>query len=141
MAKSDIFDKANQVKSNFFKPVTVGDSVEGVYVKKEVRPNTLKPGTMQTIYSILRDDGVVVLFSGRQLPKGGTLSVSSGMENCRFGQKVAVRFDEEKDTGGPQKAKICNVYSKGEMDMEALEAYNATNSVFATKVNTEEEPF
>ena len=118
----DLFSPENKAKSNFVKWTTIGQSVSGTYVEKKIRPNLLKPGTEQTVYTIVQDDGVVIFVSGRQ----GDPAVLSGLENAKFGQYVGIRYEGDKPASKPgmNAAKMIVVYAPvGQNKPEVLAAF------------------
>ena len=116
---SDLFSQDNEVKPNFQKWTKVGDAVKGVLVEKVVRDNQLKPGTKQTIYTLVQDDGSTVYVGGRQ---GSPVAVIGGLESCKLGQEVGVRYEGDKPSikPGMNASKIIKVYTIGTMKPEVL---------------------
>jgi hypothetical protein len=118
MAK-DLFAEANEMKSNYWKPEKVGDKVQGYLVKKDLRPNTLKgPGAVQTVYTLHQEDGTRIDIYGRQ----GNPAVISGLENCKMGQLVGVKFTEEKPAqkAGYNPTKIVKAYASDDHKPELV---------------------
>jgi len=123
----DLFSPENKAKSNFVSWKTVGQSISGVYVEKKIRPNLLKPGTEQTIYTIVQDDGTVVYVSGRQ----GDPAILSGLETAKFGQVVGIRYegDQPPKKAGMNPAKIIVVYAPpGKTKPEVLAAFRGEDA-------------
>ncbi len=134
---SDIFSDENKVKSNFWSPKAVGASCSGFLVKKELWDNRLKAGAKQTIYHLIQEDGQKILVAGRQ----GNPAVLSGLENCKLGQKVGVKYVSDKlaQKAGHNPTKIIQVYAADEFrpDLVEAEKLSGMNQV-GTKENTEE---
>lgn len=120
---SDLFNKDNEVKANFWKLETVGDSVTGTLVDKKIIDNTLKqPAVKQTIYTLIQDDGTSIFIGGRgnQNPQ-----VIAGLEQCKLGQYVGLKYegDREATKAGMHASKIVRVYTNGKMDEAVLTSY------------------
>jgi hypothetical protein len=131
---TDLFSKSNEVQANFWKLTTVGDSIKGVLVDKKISQNTLKnPPVGQTIYTLMQDDGLPIYIGGRgnQNPQ-----VIAGLEQCKLGQYVGIKFEEERESTKPglQAAKILRVYTAGKMMPEVLDKFRGV-------VGGEEIPF
>lgn len=135
----DLFDDKNVVKANWAKFEKVGDSYTGVYVKKEQKVNTLKgDGSMQTIYTLVQEDGSELKVGG---PGGRDLGQ---FNNLKFGAFVGVKYvaDIPAKKAGYRPSKQVTVFSGGEMRPEVYEAWKQENGVFAgaNEVEAPEEP-
>jgi hypothetical protein len=124
----DLFSEENQVKANFWKLEKPGDSVKGVLVEKHLSLNKLKqPNCKQTVYTIMQDDGVPILISGRG---NGDPQVIAGLESCKLGQYVGVKYVEDRKSTAPgmHDAKIVRVYTTGKMDQATLDKFNGVST-------------
>ena len=122
MAK-DIFAKDNEVQPNFWKLDEVGASVQGVLVDKRIVTNTLKqPQCKQTIYTIMQEDDTTVMIGGRG---NGDPQVIAGIEQCKLGQYLGVKYVEERESTKPgmQGAKIVRVYTNGKIEQTILDKF------------------
>lgn len=117
---SDLFSDDNKVKNNFWSPKSIGDSASGFLVKKEIWDNRLKPGTKQTIYFLAAEDGTITCVAGRQ----GNPAVISGLENCKLGQKVGVKYTAEKPHSKPgfNAIKVITAYAADEFRPDLVQA-------------------
>ena len=125
--EQDIFDEENQVKLNFWKLETVGDSIKGVLVDKRVVTNMLKqPQVKQTIYTIMQDDETPIMVGGRGQ---GDPQVIAGLEQCKLGQYVGVKYLEERESTKPgmNAAKIIRVYTNGKMEQKVLDKHRGVD--------------
>jgi len=127
MAKEqNIFDEENVVTQNWAKWDEVGKTYTGVYVDKEQRPNTLKgDGSMQTIYTLIQEDGSPLKLGG---PGGRDLGQFNAI---KFGTFVGVKFVAEipPKKAGYNPSKQITVFSQGEMKLEVLDEYKGETSV------------
>jgi len=121
--EQSIFSEDNEVKPNYWKLTTVGDSISGILVEKGLSRNTLKtPECGQKIYSILQDDGTVVMVGGRG---NKDPQVIVGLESAQLGQMVGIKYVEEKPAtkAGMHDAKILKVYTNGKIDEDKLHKF------------------
>jgi hypothetical protein len=119
----DLFKQENAVKGNWFQLNEVGHSVKGVLVDKKIVPNTLKnPVVNQTVYTIMQDDGTTVFVGGRG---NSNPQVIAGLEQCKMGQYVGVKYEGERENPKPgqKPAKIVRVYTNSKFMPEVLENY------------------
>jgi len=144
----DILNEENQLQVPFArwqdedeKPF-LGRVYMGVLVNTEDVPNNL-PGTEGTQvrhYTLVNAkmknkegadweemEGNIVKISGRTKADPSVLPT---LDLCKLGQIVAVKFVEERTAKkkGMHPAKIIRVYSKGEMDMEALRKFQGNDT-------------
>lgn len=120
----DLFNDANVVTSNWWKPTTPGDKVRGYLVDKKLKPNTLKDPsgkTMQAIYVLMQEDGTPINVAGRT----GSPQVIVGLESCKLGQLVGVKYIEDKPhtKAGYQNIKIVKAFAKNEFKPELVQQY------------------
>lgn len=108
-----------EVKPRFFKLENPGDAAIGVLVKKEVRANTLKPGSHQAIYTLVQDDGQLLYCGGRT----GEPAVIAGLESVPFGTRVKLEYiGEGQKKPGKHAPKLLKVY-KGQMKLDVLKKF------------------
>lgn len=135
--KENIFSEENVKTANFWKLETPGDRIQGVYVEKKTIPNTLKPGTDQTIYTIMQDNGETIFVSGRYGANAERKqpAIIPGLESSKFGQVVGLEYTGEsarEPKPGFRPAKIIKVYAPaGMMNEEALKQFHG-NDPFVT---------
>ena len=122
----DLFKEENLVKSNFVRWEKIGQTVQGVYVEKKIMNNVLRPGTRQTIYILIQDDGSQINISGRgnQDP-----TIIPGLEAARFGEFLGLKFEGLKESSKPgmQPAKIIKVYNAHEVKEDVLNKYRGVD--------------
>ena len=137
--KDDIFSDENEVKANYWKLEKVGDEVRGVLVDKRIVQNTLRtPAVRQTIYTLIQDDETPICIGGRG---GQDPQVIAGLEQCKMGQYVGLKYVEEKKNSKPglHPAKIVRVYTNGTMKQDVLDKYKGVSE--ADVLPDEENPF
>jgi len=139
--KDDIFTDENEVKSNFWQLKKVGDEVQGVLVDKRISQNTLKnPPVRQTIYTLLQDDETPICIGGRgnQDPQ-----VIMGLEQCKMGQYVGLKYVEERKSTKPgmNPTKIVRVYTNGTMKEDVLNKFKGISEEDVLPEDSEENPF
>jgi len=121
---AELFDDKNVVTSKWWKPQNPGDKVSGYLVDKKLKPNTLKDKsgkTLQAIYVLMQEDGTVVNVAGRS----GNPQVISGLESCKMGQLVGVKFIESKphSTAGYNDIKVIKAFARDMFRPEFVEQY------------------
>ena len=128
----------NELKANFAKWEQVGQMYQGVYVNKhltEANPQYSK-SKMQTIYTLIQDDGTELYIAGRGK---NDPTILPGLESAKFGQYLRVQFTEEikPKEKGLHPAKAIKVFSNGVSKMEILQEYRNRK---AGVVNVAEDP-
>jgi len=131
----DIFDPANEVKSVWLKWGQPKDFIEGTLIDiREIESQIPgKEGEMNKIYEIRANSGsfhdldekknpvpeATVLAQGDVWTVGGKPGIDSQMRNAKIGQKVGMRFVEEKPskTKGFNPTKVIKIFL-GAMDTE-----------------------
>lgn len=119
----------NEVSSNFVKWEKVGQEVCGTLVaKSDPRPNTLKEGTNQVVYTIVTDEGEELHVAGRILcEKNGELPCARfpQVDKLKLGAYIGFRFAEETPNSQPgyNATKKIKVLHDGEMKPEVLKEY------------------
>ncbi len=128
-AESSWEDDAKEVSNNWMKfNVPLEDKVKGTLIEKRTMKSTLPgaEGKIVNVYEMKVDEGTfhvlddkkkvvdepVVLKAGDFVSVGGTAVIDRQMQNIQKGQKVALKFIEEKPskTKGFAPAKIVKVY-------------------------------
>ena len=134
-------DTSNEAQNAFASWTVVGDYVFGTLIARRTVASTLpdREGEKQNIYEIKIDEGSyhilddkkkvveapIVLSKGDIISVGGRWSIDSRMERVKIGQKVGLKFSEEKPatTKGYNPAKIIKVFTPkneaGEFEMDA----------------------
>ena len=151
--KSDSWDSSeNEIASSWVKfNVPLEDKVFGTLIAKRTMKSTMpgKEGNDVNVYEMKCDEGSyhtlddkkriieepVVVEAGAFLSIGGTAVIDRQMQNIRIGQKIGLKFIEEKPskTKGFAPAKIVKVYApKNEdgsvkMDDDFLEEQKVQN--------------
>lgn len=125
---SDLFSDSNKLENNpFFKFDKVGDEVSGVLVARDIRPNKLKPGTDQEVYTLVKDDGSQIQVAGRMTISyhGKPTAIFGAAHSLPFGTLVGFRFDREDKPkqAGFNATKIINAYTNGTMKPEVYKEY------------------
>ena len=124
--EDDLFAAENKTKSNFWALDTVGETKTGVYVEKAIGPNRLNPGTLQTVYTLVQDDGTLIYVGGRTPVKtnGQENKILQGLEAAKLGEYVGLKYESQLEgKGGKQGAKIIGVYNKHLMKKDVLDLY------------------
>ncbi len=130
MSKDNWEDSAKEVQNSWMKfNVPMEDKVKGTLIAKRTMKSTLPgaEGKLVNIYELKADMGVyhtlddkkkvvdepVTLNEGDFVSVGGTAVIDRQMSNIKVGQKVALKFLEEKPskTKGFAPAKIVKVYT------------------------------
>ncbi len=143
MNDSPLFSPDNLSTSSYMKFEKVGDSLQGVYVARREIVNKIS-GTpkRQFVYTIVGDqDGQPIDVYG----KGKEPQGFPGLNSVPFGTHVGIRFDEilPSKKKGFADAKVINVYTKGELKLDVLRAFQESTGVLplpTTPLN-EEIPF
>jgi hypothetical protein len=96
MSEINYFDDKFKAQSAFIKWDVVGKSVAGTLVDKNQKPDAMKAGEMQWVYTIKQDDGSVILVGGKpaidmQMSNNGVLK----------GQKIALKYMGDKASKRP----------------------------------------
>lgn len=95
--------------SPFFKFDKIGDNVIGTYIKKELRPNNMRPGEDQAIYTLLKEDGSKISVGGRAI-------LDNQMDAVKLGQIIKIAYTEDKKIKGKVQAmKIIRVYARPDL--------------------------
>ena len=132
-----IFDKRNEVKSNWVKWGKEGDYIAGILVSKRIAKNQLKDGAPdQTIYELKASDGeyhdidekkkvvekATEVRPGEYWLVGGKPGIDAQMRNVKLGEIVGLKFIEEvaSKTKGYNATKIIKVYTAHEVDPEFM---------------------
>ncbi len=104
-----IFNEENKMKHPHFQTITIGDSLEGTYVKKRIIPNTNKPGEMQNLYIIKKTDGEFMDVYGKP-------GIDAQMEDVTLGQIVGFKYTAENPSANPKfnPTKVVDVFSNKE---------------------------
>ena len=99
-----------EVESNWFKFITVGDSIKGTLINKRYQKGQ-DAFPDQWVYEIKKEDGQVFNV-GISVNKSGTIQ---RLNNCQIGQIIEIEFEKEGEPGGKgfAKAKYLKVYSYG----------------------------
>lgn len=124
----DIYDEENVVPNNWVKFTLIGDNINGTLISVREVKSTLpgKEGELQKIYEIKADGGSFHDVDGNKKPikppieikegdywnVGGGFVVDNQLRNVRLGQKVGIKFTDEKPnkTKGFNPTKIKKVY-------------------------------
>jgi hypothetical protein len=113
MAKDKMQEDEFVVSGNtFWSPKVIGDQAIGFFLSRELRPNKLKPGTMQEVYTLRGEDGVDFCVAGRMMltkPNGQKISSFPGWHGVKLGQKLKVVYKCDKPNADSSKhaTKIC----------------------------------
>lgn len=127
---SDPFNESNMVKPNFMKFGKIGDYIVGTLTNRnEVKDKFSKENKNKIQYTVKVDVGeyhdpktgeVVTLEPGAMFivtgkafdPNQASRSIfDQDMATLKLGQKLGLKFLEEKDTGAPQPAKIIKLFT------------------------------
>jgi len=121
----DLFQDANVPKSNFWKPTTPGDKAAGYLVDRKKKPNTLKPGTDQWIYTLMNKDGSVINVAGRY----GSPQTLQGFDTAKLGQLVGIKYIEDKPAtkAGFNPLKVMKTYVSQDFAPELVEQYSGAS--------------
>lgn len=130
MTKKSWDNEANEVVSNWVKfNVPVEDKIFGTLIAKRTVKSTIlgQEGKVVNVYELKADEGVyhvlddkkkvveepVVVEAGGIYSIGGTAVIDRQMQNIRIGQKIGLKFIEERasKTKGFAAAKIVKVYA------------------------------
>ena len=132
--QDDLMNDNNEVRTSWMKFNKIGDYVVGTLISVREIQSTLpgKENEMVKIYEIKADRGELhdtdnkkqVVESAVSINEdeiwnvGGGVVIDSQMRNIKLGQKIAIKFTEEKPAQkkGFNPMKVKKVYSKGEMD-------------------------
>ncbi len=142
----------NEVQSNWVKfNIPLEDKIFGTLIGKRTMKSTMqgKEGQEVNVYEMKADEGLyhvlddkkrvvdepVIVEPGSFLSIGGTAVIDRQMQNIRVGQKIGLKFIEERasKTKGFAPAKIVKVYApknedgSAKMDEEFLEQQKLDN--------------
>ena len=134
-----------EAKPNWKKWLTIGDTLEGVYVEKSIRPDSLaQVPTNQEVYVIVDAAGEPWFVSGRtsrpsNTPGAVPTKVLLGMDRMALGQKVRMVYADEVATkkGTGFKAKIIKVYGATKADGKPLLQMDVLNHYHGNAVGME----
>lgn len=146
MTEKDIFGQDNEVRSSWIKWGKIGDKIAGTLVSVRQMESQLpgKKGEMVNIYEILASGGefhdindkviaeeATVIEEGQLWLVGGGLGLDNAMRNIKLGQKIGIKFTEEKPTKtkGFNPTKVKKVYSTGEMNQKWLDDQAADSEI------------
>lgn len=115
-----------EVKPQYFKLEKIGDFCTGVFVKKETRPNSLKPGATQVVYTLIEAsvngrpvEGGLLYILGRT----GEPAIVKGLELVPLGTAVKLEYTGDgKAQPGKHPPKFLKVY-RGAAKPEVLKKY------------------
>ena len=113
-----IFNEENKMKHDHFKTITIGDSLEGTFVKKRVIPNNNKVGENQNLYVIKQADGDFIDVYGKP-------GIDAQMEEVTLGQIVGFKYSAETPAkvAGHNPTKVVDVFSnKDQVDQVWIDA-------------------
>lgn len=111
MNQDEIFSDSNLAPNNWIKFSKIGDNIFGTLTAVREIKSTLpgKEGEMNKVYEIKADGGLwhdtkdkqvmepaIEVKPGETWNVGGGLSVDRGLQNAKIGQKVAIKFTEER---------------------------------------------
>ena len=132
---SNIFDEQNEVKSARISWGKVGDHIFGTLIGKRSVPDQYKPGEEVPVYEFKAEggsfhqidkkvvsDAATAINSGEVWAVFGRGALEQQMRRVKIGQKVGLKFTEERETKKGNDQKIIKVYTTGEMDQEWLES-------------------
>ena len=130
----NIFDEQNEIKSTRISWGKVGDFLTGTFISQRTVPDTFKVGEMVPVYEFKADSGSfheinkkVVAEAPTEVTAGdiwavfGRGALAQAMTRIKVGQKVGLKFVEERETKKGNDMKIIKVYTSGVMDTEWLE--------------------
>lgn len=114
------WDKAEEVKSSWFKFEKVGDNIKGTLISKRLQPSTDPTFPDQQIYE-LRDEEGEMWNVGISVKKSGTVQ---RLNNCKIGEIIGILFEKEipNDKKGFHPSKALKVVTFGmDPDYEAFD--------------------
>mgnify|MGYP003131673395 CR=1 FL=1 len=129
MTKTELFSDENVITQSWAKWDKVGKTYQGTYVAKERKINNLKgDGSMQTIYTLIQDNGDILKVGG---PGGRDLGQFAAIKP---GTYVGVKYvkDIPAKKAGYNPSKQVTVFSQGEIKQDILDKYNEEHGVFAS---------
>lgn len=133
-----LINDKNEVKSSFFKWGKVGDYIEGTLIGVREMLSNLpgKAGEKVKVYEIKADEGAFHDIDSKKQPVeqptmikpgdvwliGGKKQLDGQMTRIKLGQKVAMKFADEKESKqkGFNALKLIKVYTDGSMDEQWL---------------------
>ncbi|MDZ4227855.1 MAG: hypothetical protein U1E54_01275 [Candidatus Levybacteria bacterium] len=135
MAKTEnMFDEKNEIRSTRISWGKVGDNIIGTLVGKRMVPDTFKVGEEVPVYEFKADSGSfheivkkIVAVDPTEITPGdiwavfGRGALVQAMARIKMGQKVGLKFVEEKETKKGNDMKVIKVYTSGVIDTEWLE--------------------
>ena len=101
------FDEKDAVRGSWWKPVAIGDSVQGTYIGKSEKADQYNAGEMQQIYELQLEDGSISYVGGKK-------SIDLQMKHITFGQIIMFKYINDMDTGKGNKFKNVQVYQNKE---------------------------
>lgn len=138
---SDIFDDKNEIRSTRISWGKIGDQMFGTLIGKRSVPDQYHPGEEVPVYEFKAEGGSfheivkkVVADTPTVIVKGDVWAVfgrgplAQQMGRIKIGQKVGLKFVEERETKKGNDQKVIKVYTTGEMDTEWLESQEVTAS-------------
>ncbi len=154
MDNVNVFDEANELKSNFVKWGKPGDYIVGTLVRVFQMPDNYAkvPGTKKNIYELKAREGsfndiqnkkltgeVITIVPGDLYCVDGKAGLEPQLKTIKIGQVIGVKFMEERTAKDPKNfdAKITKVYApKGKdngplMDEEWLKSQDTFDSANA----------
>ncbi len=136
------------VKNNWIKFSVIGDFIQGTLVAVREMASQLRPGEKTKVYEFKADGGefhdtkdkkvldvAVKILPGEFWNVGGGFGLDQALRNIKVGQKLMIRFTEEKPNKDKMKnaTKIKNVFVKKDgngqpvFDQEWLEQQNKSD--------------
>ena len=132
---SNIFDEKNEILSTRVSWGKVGDSISGTLIDKRMVPDQFKVGEEVSVYDIKAEGGsfhqivkkvvspeATTINPGEIWAVFGRGALEQQMRRIKLGQKIGLKFTEERETKKGNDQKIIKVYTSGEMDTEWLES-------------------
>lgn len=127
----DIWDDSNEVKTTTVSWGKVGDNIQGTLVGAREVETTFGPRVLFEVKAdtgVFHDGDVKTEISQDEVwgVWGKDQILTSSLQRLKFGQKVGLKFVEEKKSKFGNPAKIVKVFTTGEMDKEWLEGQEVT---------------
>lgn len=136
---TNIFDDKNEIKSTRVSWGKVGDHIFGTLIGKRAVPDQYNPGEEVPVYEIKAEGGSfheivkkVVAEAATEIGKDeiwavfGRGPLAQQMNRIKIGQKIGMKFTEERETKKGNDQKIIKVFTTGEMDQEWIESQEVT---------------
>jgi hypothetical protein len=120
-----IINDKNKIKTDYFSPKNIGDSVEGTYVGKRVVANSMRAGETQNVYEIKKSDGSIIDVYGKPGIDRRMKHISLGqIVGFKFTSKIPAKIPGYKDTN------VIEVYADDKIvDKEWLESPEAVEAI------------